>query len=37
MSNESNEYPPLFRIDVSADTGSGSPAAGYDPVIGFQR
>lgn len=31
MSNESNEYPPLFRIDVSADTGSGTPAAGFDP------
>ncbi len=31
MSNESNEFPPLFRIDVSADTGSGTPASSYDP------
>jgi len=31
MSNESNEFPPLFRIDVSADTASGAPAASYDP------
>jgi len=32
MSNESNEFPPLFRIDVSADTGSGArPADNYDP------
>jgi hypothetical protein len=30
MANESNEYPPLFRIDVSADTGSGAAAASYD-------
>ena len=31
MPNESNEFPPLFRIDVSADTSSGSPTAGFDP------
>jgi len=31
MANESNEYPPLFRIDVSADTSSGTPTASYDP------
>ena len=31
MANESNEFPPLFRIDVSADTGSGASAASYEP------
>ena len=31
MANESNEFPPLFRIDVSADTGSATPTASYDP------
>ncbi|MDA1054407.1 MAG: hypothetical protein O3C40_28535 [Planctomycetota bacterium] len=31
MASESNEFPPLFRIDVSADTGSGAPTNSYDP------
>ncbi|MCA9123007.1 MAG: hypothetical protein H6822_02855 [Planctomycetaceae bacterium] len=31
MSNESNEFPPLFRIDVTADTTSGASADRYDP------
>ena len=31
MSSESNELPPLFRIDVSADTGTGAPTESYDP------
>ncbi|MEX0819739.1 MAG: hypothetical protein WD070_09090 [Pirellulaceae bacterium] len=31
MASESNEFPPLFRIDVSADTGSGTPTDNYDP------
>lgn len=31
MSSESNNFPPLFRIDVSADAGSAAPAEEYDP------
>ncbi|MBP85991.1 MAG: hypothetical protein CMJ64_04620 [Planctomycetaceae bacterium] len=31
MSSESNNFPPLFRIDVSADPGSAAPAEEYDP------
>jgi hypothetical protein len=31
MSNESNEFSPLFRIDVSADNASGAPTEDYDP------
>lgn len=31
MSSESNDFSPLFRIDVSADPGSAAPAEEYDP------
>jgi hypothetical protein len=31
MSNESNGFPPVFRIDVSADPASGANQPQYDP------
>ena len=31
MSNESHDFPPLFRIDVSADPRSIPAATQYDP------
>ena len=40
MSHESNDFPPMFRIDVSADTGSEAAADKYDPntvVVSLMR
>jgi hypothetical protein len=40
MSNESSEYSPLFRIDVSADPASAQAAEQYDPniaIVGLLR
>jgi hypothetical protein len=40
MSHESNDFPPLFRIDVSADTGTPAVTEKYDPntaIISLMR
>ena len=33
MANEQNSFPPVFRIDVSADPSTGSTQAQYDPNV----
>ena len=33
MANEQNSFPPVFRIDVSADPSTGATQAQYDPNV----